>query len=683
MKRSILIGSMKHTKLIPKFIMGRDSRRLEMAKECLFAELDEIVKQQGFTKNRRNIVQCIRNIDRGYVPRYFIRGRYKPIRKLHNSLQIYLAKKNIMDWPEVKFQNLFTDYKLSLNAIEECDRSTDKEVLDLTVTEEDLEHMNETSYKRKTIYFVDEGENSMLSSKQREEIGKVYSACPGAKRVCRNHHYIFKMKKKYSNETEMFDDFFKLYLNWYDSKITSGQRHVDVHNAYVERRFAGCFRTNKNHRKYLLSRVLLEKYVRGEQTVPKRFLKIIHFLRCLKDRKTVKNNTFVDAVATNIVTVTNNKEESHLVKKGDDIYKFKVNMEFFKWICNIVDNLMCSRYLSYEDICFSAKKGGSVYPLKAILTLPSHLHQTLFLKRQKIKKLNKMKIKVYRRVMDIFVLPYFNHLDRENYALALDPLKTEVKTIIEKVLSELKLTKPQLSVVGANNEKALLFDDREKINLSIKNSFFNLRASSTKERHIVDDLRKVEVYPDDVLVIHPKSDDTSVRGREFYFALMSDPNIIDWVCTEEKRALHKEKRKIKKREERRDTHVETSEEVKQNEPVPSPAISRTSQVHGERWITESGQDITEMMEESLQEFHADDECRRIFRKIGAELSYEKMSAVARSQRNCWLNFKRKTKRIPESKLGTAIAAILDRIKRFLKFDITNEEMRYLMETMEP
>jgi hypothetical protein len=173
----------------------------------------------------------------------------------------------------------------------------------------------------------------------------------GKKYIDRDFKFIIKLKKKYDTEDQLFDDLFLLYLNWYNSKTVSHNKFVEFNNirSYYELNVNS--RMSKSKQRYFLSKNLLTEYVKGNLTCPKRFLKIVTFLRGVKNKKPIRNNTVVETFVHNSFKVSS-KEETGIIIPAENNYRLRLNIKFINFIRGIIRDLRVRGFLDTSDMPF-------------------------------------------------------------------------------------------------------------------------------------------------------------------------------------------------------------------------------------------------------------------------------------------------------------------------------------------
>jgi hypothetical protein len=338
----------------------KDRYYCSILKENLLMKLQEIKNQQGFCKNEQDIISCINFIDRSYLPVKYITGRVKSVRKLHLSLKLYLRDLGLIFFDLVRknyqiFHN-YTFFEKSMNIYKECKNTDVKEILSVNLTEQDLKSVNSTFFKNKEFHFEnhkEEDEICILDSETKTEIRKYYKEnCKGAKYIQRDCSFLVKLKKKYKTEDDLWVDLYKIFINWYNSKIKSHERHIHIHNRYMESHWltGNGNRENRSFSHYFLDIDMMKSLVKKESQYPKRFRRIITTIRRIYQRKSLKNNTYLDDIITKIVNVVEDKKDSMFVPGLSMISKYKANAKFYNWVRTIIKDLIKKDFLNEYDI---------------------------------------------------------------------------------------------------------------------------------------------------------------------------------------------------------------------------------------------------------------------------------------------------------------------------------------------
>jgi hypothetical protein len=321
-------------------------QKLDSVINCLIEKVDHIVDRQGYVKDKEEVFKIIHYVHRPFIARKYLKEgtSFKAANKLLCSLNQYLYRFDLVADKNTRFDNLFTDYNIFQSHSNFFFKQHDlKEIFSVNVTEENA---NTCKYKSSKLAII-EDEDAHLTRQLRKKLDKAVRSFPGKKFVEKDVKFLFNFKKKYNTDKELEDDLYKIYANWHQSKVASHKRHVEVNN-WIASAKGYCYKHDKSKRRYTLTQDLFMKYVKHEAQCPKRFLNIVKFCSCLRERKAVKNSGYVDKMVE-LASVINTKENSGVVVPTHQSCRIRANQRMLIWISDIVRDIVKRGYLNLTE----------------------------------------------------------------------------------------------------------------------------------------------------------------------------------------------------------------------------------------------------------------------------------------------------------------------------------------------
>jgi len=370
--------------------------------------------RQGYIKNIEDIKTICLFIHKPFISRRFLTDgrKFKPANKLLCALNNELYRRDLVDFKNDNYKNLALDCSFLDLPTEEV---SVREIVYLNVPVDD--YFTVDLYKKRNNPF-EKMQMKGLTKRKRKEINALYSTFLGQKRVDPSVKYIFNLAKKCEDDEEMMDLLYKLYLNWYQSKLSSHQKHVDLHNELSEIVCQLPIRTNRASRRYFMDINTFSKCVKHETPCPKRFLNIVKFCSSLRDRKAVKNNSYVDKMARMCWSLST-KEDTGIVLPESSHYKFTANAKVFNWLKGLINSL--DKYLTYRDIFVA----NSVF--KSAVTDTRQLSEKVNLSLMGRRVKRRMSNQLIRSMLQAITKGYLGEDNPLDYADYLKLVKREIK----------------------------------------------------------------------------------------------------------------------------------------------------------------------------------------------------------------------------------------------------------------
>jgi len=373
-----------------------------------------IRERQGYIKNIEDIKTICLFIHKPFISKRFLTDerRYKPANKLLCALNNELYRRGLLDFKNDNYKNSALDCSF-LDMPKEA--VSVREILYLNVPVDDYFAVD--LYKKRKSPF-EKVQMKGLTKRKRKEINKLHSTFLGQKKVDSSVKYIFNLAKKCDNDEDLMANLYKLYLNWYQSKLSSHQKHVDLHNELSEIMRQLPIRTNRAARRYFMDINTFSKCVRHESPCPKRFLNIIKFCSCLRDRKAVKNNSYVDKMARMCWSLSK-QEDTGIVLPESSHYKFTANAKIFNWLKGLINSV--DKYLTYKDIFVT----NSVFQFETKDTRDLSDKMNLSLMNRRVKR--RMSNQLVSSMLKAITKGYLGKDNPLDYADYLKLVKKEIK----------------------------------------------------------------------------------------------------------------------------------------------------------------------------------------------------------------------------------------------------------------
>jgi hypothetical protein len=377
--------------------------------------VDDIISQQGFLKNRKDVEYVVRYIRRSFVPRKLLSNpnNFKPAQKLLCSLKLYVEKFFNYKCPISikKYKNIWHNYTF---LGEKLASTPANEILEVNA----LDELPNTYFKKKfpINFFKDndmmdeEGQKYFFIKAQLGVRRKIVSEFTHGRKFIDKSCYVRPvLKKKYKNKKDLRDDLYKIFTNWYLKKEESNEVFVHVRSEMIENGISsGYLPTEKAWRKYFLTKELFNKFM-DEGQYPKRYSRILGFCLAAEKKRSIKLNTVSESILKE--TVTHNEEKQSNIFRltpTKDLYHMRVNAKWCVFIDKLTKDLRKRGYLhQYEStalnyfntrndqtLVYSKPKGRKFQgQKKAILNmvLRDYLHIRLELLKDK-----------FDRILDIF-----------------------------------------------------------------------------------------------------------------------------------------------------------------------------------------------------------------------------------------------------------------------------------------
>jgi hypothetical protein len=330
---------------------------------------------QGYIKDLDDIRTILQYVHVPYISRKHLKNPrdFKRANKFLTSLNHYYYRLGLIDYYNVNYQNVdqkytFLDDFKKLKPFDYGDSI--RKLVTLSVGDD----YTGASYKPAKIDLGDDDDDyrKRFSKKTKRKLRGVAATFSGKKHVDKDLKFLFKLKDAPDDKDKRFESYYEIYLNWYQSKIRSHEKHAQFFNAMSNALCLHKETSSKAFKRYYLDKDLFFKFVKRELVCPKRFLKIVKFVQHIEKKKFIRNDSLIDKMAQLSTVIKVDKKDTNLVVGELSHYRLKGNLKTVFWIRRLVWDAVRKGYLEEKErgndfpynVTASLKVDRVDYPIK-------------------------------------------------------------------------------------------------------------------------------------------------------------------------------------------------------------------------------------------------------------------------------------------------------------------------------